>query len=117
MSMSNKPLVWLPFAAGGMLAALVLPACMLLVLLVGLGALPPETLAFERVRAFAANPLGGLGLFLVLTLLIWHAAHRFRMTVQDLGVRATGARRVVAWACYLAAALGTAVLLRALIVL
>jgi len=29
MSISNKPLLWLPFAGGGMLAALLLPALML----------------------------------------------------------------------------------------
>lgn len=117
MAMSNKPVVWLPFAAGGMLAALVLPALILLVLLVGLGILPAGALGFERVRAVAGNPVGGLALFLVFALLMWHAAHRFRMTLQDLGARTPAARRVVAWACYLLAALGTAMLLRALILL
>jgi len=115
MAMSNKPVVWLPFAAGGMLTALVLPGVMLLVLLVSLGVLPAESLGYERVRAFAANPLGGLAIFFLVVLAVWHAAHRLRMTLQDLGVRGRGARRVVAWLCYGLAGLGTIVLVVALL--
>lgn len=114
MAMSNKPVVWLPFAAGGMLTALVLPGVMLLVLLVSIGVLPAESLGYERVRAFAANPFGGLTIFILAGLAVWHAAHRLRMTLQDLGVRSRGPRQVVAWLCYGLAALGTVVLIVAL---
>ncbi|PIV32400.1 MAG: fumarate reductase subunit D, partial [Lysobacterales bacterium CG02_land_8_20_14_3_00_62_12] len=51
MSISNKPLLWLPFAGGGMLAALLLPALMLVLLLDSLGMLSTAALAHERVRA------------------------------------------------------------------
>lgn len=117
MAMSNKPIIWLPFAAGGMVVALVLPALMLLVLLVGLDVFPADTLGYDRVQAFAAHPLGALALFVVLGLALWHAAHRLRMTAQDLGVRRAGARKVVAGLCYLGAALLTAALIYALVTL
>jgi len=58
-----------------------------------------------------------VALFAVIGLAFWHAAHRLRMTAQDLGVRAPGPRRVLAWTCYLLAAAGTLVLMVALAVL
>lgn len=103
MAMSNKPLIWLPFAAGGMLSALLLPSLITLTLLAGLGVLPAEGLSFERIRRFAEHPVGALALLVIIGLILWHAAHRLRMTLQDLGVRAAGSRRILAWACYLAA--------------
>lgn len=111
MAMSNKPIVWLPFAAGGMIVALVLSGVMILVLLTTLGALGPDAMAYQRVSAFAANPVGALLIFIVIALSLWHAAHRLRMTVQDLGVRGHVARRLLAWACYVLASLGTLLLL------
>ena len=107
MAMSNKPLVWLPFAAGGMLAALLMPALMLALLAGSLGWFDPAALGHERVLAVVSHPLVATGLFVVLSLVLWHAAHRLRMTVQDLGVRTPRPRRWLARVCYLLAALGT----------
>jgi fumarate reductase subunit D len=107
MAISNKPLVWLPFAAGGMIAALLLPAVMLVVLADSLGLLAPEALGHGRVHAFASHPLAALVLFGTIAAVLWHAAHRLRMTAQDLGVRGAGARRWLARGCYLLAALAT----------
>lgn len=107
MAISNKPLVWLPFAAGGMIAALLLPAVMLVVLADSLGLLAPEALGHARVHAFAAHPLAVLALFGAIAAVLWHAAHRLRMTAQDLGVRAATPRRWLARGCYLMAALAT----------
>ncbi|PJA37431.1 MAG: hypothetical protein CO182_11835 [Lysobacterales bacterium CG_4_9_14_3_um_filter_62_6] len=110
MSISNKPLLWLPFAGGGMLAALLLPALMLVLLLDSLGMLSTAALAHERVRAWVSQPLVAISACVFITLVIWHAAHRLRMTLQDLGVRDAGARRLSARICYSAATLATVAL-------
>jgi len=107
---SNKPLIWLPFAAGGMLAALVLPALALVLLLDAVGLLPAAALGHDRISAFADHALVKSALLVVIGLAWWHAAHRLRMTAQDLGVRQPGPRRLLAWTCYLVAAAGTAAL-------
>lgn len=117
MSISNKPLLWLPFAAGGMLAALLVPAMMLVFLLDSLHAFPSANLGYERMLAFAAHPLARIAWFGIVALLLWHAAHRLRMTLQDLGVRTPGARLLSARLCYGAASVGTLLLGWAVLVL
>jgi fumarate reductase subunit D len=83
MARSNKPLLWLPFAAGGLVAALIIPVLILITgLLVPLGIL---ALPYDKMAAFAHNPLGKLILFGAVALPAWHAAHRLRMTAHDLG--------------------------------
>ncbi|HYW91393.1 MAG TPA: fumarate reductase subunit FrdD [Gammaproteobacteria bacterium] len=114
MTMSNKPVIWLPFAAGGMVAALVLPALMLIVLLSTAGGMHPPGLEHATLLGFLHNPVAAAVLFLVLTLPLWHAAHRLRMTLQDLGVRTSASRRVVVWLCYGGAAAINVVLIWAL---
>ncbi|PIQ36824.1 MAG: fumarate reductase subunit D [Lysobacterales bacterium CG17_big_fil_post_rev_8_21_14_2_50_64_11] len=117
MSLSNKPIVWLPFAAGGMLAALLVPALMLVLLLDALQLLPPGSLDYPRVVAFVSHPLARVVCVGVIALLLWHAAHRLRMTVQDIGVRSHGARQVAARLCYGAATLASVALIWAVVVL
>jgi len=98
---SNKPLIWFPFAAGGMIAAFVLPVLILVTgILVPLGLIDGEALSYERMHAVASNVLVKIVLLGVLVFPLWHGAHRFRMTLQDLGVRSHGARGIVAAACY-----------------
>jgi fumarate reductase subunit D len=84
MARSNKPILWLPFAAGGLVAALITPVLILITgLLVPLGVLH---LPYEKLAAFAHNPIGKLILFGIVALPAWHAAHRLRMTAHDLGL-------------------------------
>lgn len=98
---SSKPIIWFPFAGGGLVAALMLPILILITgIAVPLGLMDGEALSYERIHAFAANPLGKIILFGVLVLPLWHGAHRFRMTLQDLGARSHGSRSVVAGLCY-----------------
>ncbi len=95
MARSNKPILWLPFAAGGLAAALIIPVLILITgLLMPLGILP---LPYEKMAAFAHNPLGKLILFGTVALPGWHAAHRLRMTAHDLGL---GGGAVVQAVCY-----------------
>lgn len=99
MKRSTQPPLWLLFGAGGMLSALV---GWMLVLLTGL-AEPLDLfsartmLSYGNVLAFARNPLGKVFLLAVISLFMWHAAHRIFHTLHDFGIR-TGA---AAWiACY-----------------
>ena len=56
MARSNKPLLWLPFAAGGLVAALLTPVLIVITgVLVPLGILH---LRYETIAAFAHNPIG-----------------------------------------------------------
>lgn len=114
MARSNKPMIWLPFAAGGTIAAFVLPGAMLAMLLASAGLIGGEGLSYEHMRAFVNHPAGKLIILVVLGVPLWHAAHRLRMTIQDLGARRPGTRRLVARCCYGAALIATLALLYAL---
>jgi fumarate reductase subunit D len=95
MARSNKPILWLPFAGGGLVAALLTPVLILITgVLVPLGVLH---LRYETFAAFAHNPIGKVILFSAVALPVWHAAHRLRMTAHDLGL---GGGIVIKAACY-----------------
>jgi fumarate reductase subunit D len=103
MAKSNKPIIWGTFAAGGTVAAFFAPVLMLLTLLAATGHVP-DMLSYDRMHAFAAHWFGKASLFAVLSLSLWGAAHRLRITFYDFGVRAD---TLVATAVYLVAAAGT----------
>ena len=64
----------------------------------------PEGLEFANLHAFAAGWFGKIVLFFVISLALWHAAHRLRVVFHDFGVRKD---KVVAKAVYLVAIIGT----------
>lgn len=103
MAIAKKSVVWGLFAAGGTVAAFIFPALIALFLLVALDVVPAG-LQFENLHAFAAGWFGKIVLFFVISLALWHAAHRLRVVFHDFGVRKD---KVVAKAVYLVAALGT----------
>lgn len=103
MAISNKPLVWGLFAAGGTLAAFVLPVLVLIVLLAGYG-LTGDLLSYASMQALLSNWLVKAAVFLVISLCLWHTAHRLRDALHGLGLRADGTVAVVG---YGVAALGT----------
>jgi len=105
MAKSNKPIVWGLFAAGGTITAFLTPVMIFVTgLAVPLGIMGPEVLAYERIHDFVGNWFWKLVLFGIIFFSLWHAAHRFRITMHDFGVRADG---VVAKLSYSLAALGT----------
>lgn len=105
MSQSNKPIIWGLFAAGGTLAAFVLPALILITCFaVPLGLSSTEVLSYERVLGLLQHTLSKLATFAVLFLVIWHAAHRMRITAHDLGIRNDTLSMII---CYGIAAAGT----------
>jgi fumarate reductase subunit D len=103
MAKSNKPIFWSLFAAGGTLAAFLAPVLVLLFLLLALGH-TPVLLGYAQLHAFAAGWFGKLFLLAVITLFLWHAAHRLRVTLHDFGLRQDA---VVAVVVYLVAAAGS----------
>lgn len=102
MAKSNKPLVWGPFAAGGTISAFLTPALIVLTLLAALG-YPPALLSYEALRAFASHWIVKLALAGIIGLSLWSAAHRLRITLYDLGVRADALVAAVLYAATLAA--------------
>lgn len=103
MAKSNKPIFWSLFAAGGTLAAFLAPVLTLLFLLAALGH-APDLLSYTRLHTFAAHWFGKLFLWGVISLFLWHAAHRLRVTLHDFGLRQDA---MVAIVVYIAAAVGT----------
>ena len=103
MAQSNKPIVWGPFAAGGTLTAFLTPVMILLTLLAALGH-APDLLAYERLHTVASHWLAKLVIVGIVFLSLWSAAHRLRITLYDLGMRADA---LVATVVYLIAVAGT----------
>lgn len=102
---SVEPLPWLLFSAGGVVAALFLPVLMLLfALAIPLGWVSAPS--YEDLHELLRHPLTRLVLFAVLTLSLFHWAHRFRYTLYD-GLQIQHLNRLVAIGCYGGAALGT----------
>ena len=87
MAISNKPIVWGQFAAGGTLTAFLTPVLILLTMLAALGH-APDLLAYDRLHAFAGHWLAKVAIAGVVFLSLWSAAHRLRITCTDLGIRA-----------------------------
>jgi fumarate reductase subunit D len=90
------------FREGGTIAALAGPALVLVFGVLGpLGLLPAGVITYEHLKALLGWP-ARLVLLPVFALVFFHAAHRARFLLRDLGL--TGVRRLVAWGCYAAAA-------------
>ena len=62
----------------------------------------PDVLAYERIHAFLGNWLWKLIVFAFISLSLWHAAHRLRITAHDFGI---GSDIPIAVVCYAAAML------------
>jgi fumarate reductase subunit D len=90
---------WAIFAVGGMVAAILLPAHILIQGVLGpLGVIPyldGDYAAFSRVLA---NPLAKLYVLVLVSLPVFHAAHRLHFWLHHLGLRF--GRRAFAFASY-----------------
>jgi fumarate reductase subunit D len=77
-----EPLVWMAFSAGGVTAAMVLPVlAFLFALAFPLGWVTPP--AHADLLDLLQNPLTFLVLLGIFTVMLVHAAHRFRYTLYD----------------------------------
>ena len=75
-----KPIYWLLFAAGGMIAALVLPALVVILSwLLPFGVIGSADTFYQTVSPLFQNGLFYLVVVAVLFVMLWHTAHRFTM--------------------------------------
>ena len=88
---SNEPFFWALFSAGGMLAALLLPA-----LVAVLWFAPPS---YQELVGKVDQPLVKLALFGLIMLSLFHWAHRFRFTLYD-GLQLSHLFGLIATICY-----------------
>jgi fumarate reductase subunit D len=101
----TEPIFWTLFSAGGVVAALFLPAQLLLVgILVPLGwvHVPPH----RGMLALLQSPITRIYLLVLCSLPLFHFAHRFRYTLYD-GLQIKHLNEMVFAACYGVAVIGT----------
>lgn len=82
MKRSNEPFWWALFGAGGVVSAMLMPA---LIVLIGL-AIPlgwVEVPGYQSMYILLTSPVTRLLLFGIITLCLFHWAHRFRFTLYD----------------------------------
>ena len=113
MRKSNEPVPWLLFGAGGVVAAFLVPSLVVLTGIAGPAGWLGGALEYERVLDLVSHPASKLYLLVLISLPLFHWAHRFRFTVVDLGLRAS--KRTIAVACYGSAVIGS--ILGALIII
>ena len=110
---TTDPFWWALFSAGGTLAAFLLPAHILITGVgISFGWIEPEVIGYQRVLSWLQNPLLKIYLLLLISLSLFHWAHRFRYVLIDMGLRSIKA--AVAVLCYgtaIAATVATLVLL------
>ena len=99
------PFLWLLFSAGGTVAAFLYPAHLLLTgLAFPLGWV--EAPGYGALRALASHPVARLYLFVLVSLPLFHWAHRFRYTLYD-GLQLKHLATLIAVLCYGAALAGS----------
>lgn len=103
MAKSNKPIFWGLFAAGGTVAAFVIPALVLVTLFAAMR-FNVDMFTYEAIHGFAAWWFGKLVIFGIITLCLWHGAHRLRVVAHDFGLRADTQIAIILYAL---ACLGT----------
>lgn len=104
MARPREPGLWALFSAGGMLAALILPVLAFVLFIAG--PLGWVELDAERLRPLATHPVTRAGLFVLVSLSLFHWAHRFRYTLYD-GLQLYHLNRLIAVLTYGTAAVGT----------
>lgn len=81
----TAPFWWGMFSLGGVVAALFVPIHIIMA-----GFLSAEAVGYHQMVALVGNPLIKLYLFTLVSLPLFHAAHRLRYALKDLGLRAAG---------------------------
>lgn len=101
----TEPIFWTLFSAGGVVAALFLPAQLLLFgIAVPLGWVHVPTHA--GMLALLQSPITRIYLLIVCSLPLFHFAHRFRYTLYD-GLQIKHLNEMVFAGCYGVAVVGT----------
>ena len=102
-----EPIFWSLFSAGGFVAAILIPVHVaILGIAFGAGWLPGDALSYGRILHLVHNPLTKLYLWGLISLPIYHWAHRFRFAIHhQFGIH--GFKRLVGLATYGTAVAGT----------
>lgn len=106
MKKSSEPFWWALFGAGGVLSAMFLPV---LLFLTGI-AIPLGWLvipSFDSLHGLLQSAISRLLMFGVISLSMFHWAHRFRFTLED-GLQLKRFDMAISTLCYGAAILTTA---------
>lgn len=86
----TEPFWWGLFSFGGIIAALLVPIHILIDgLAVPLGLAEEEVLNYDRIRDLVGYPLAKVYFFSLVAFPLYHAAHRARFTLYELGIRET----------------------------
>ena len=105
MASPKTPLLWFLFSMGGTVAAFVVPVHLFLFgLAFALGWIHGPS--YEAMLALAKHPLARLYLFVLISLPLFHWAHRFRYTLYD-GLKLKHLTELIAVICYGSALVGT----------
>ena len=103
----TEPFWWGMFSLGGVVAALLIPVHIFLIgLAVPLGLIDKSLLEYSRMKTLLANPLVKVYLFVLIVPPLFHAAHRIRFSLHEMGIRKLLLSLDVL--CYGGALLGTA---------
>jgi len=98
MKKTTKPFWWGLFGAGGAMSALFIPILLFLTgLAIPLGWI--EAPRYEALLALVKHPLTRLFIFALISLSLFHWAHRFRYTLYD-GLQLKHLNELVAVLCY-----------------
>ena len=111
MAKSNEPIWWSLFSTGGVVAAFFFPVT---IILTGI-AIPSGLIDVGQFNQLIRHPLVRVYLFVLISLPLFHWAHRFRYAVVDLGLK--GLDRVLALLFYGLAIVGTSFALNYLLLL
>lgn len=85
MARSNEPFFWSMFSAGGVAAAFLLPIHLLLFgLLLPLGIV---SISYDQLEPIVTHWVGKAYLLDLISLSLFHAAHRLRFALSDLGLK------------------------------
>ena len=99
MARSNEPVWWSLFSAGGVVAAFLMPVTILLTAIL----IPAGWMSAEQLSELLEHPLSRLYLFVLISLPMFHWAHRFRFVMVDLGFKSVAG--VLPIICYATAIL------------
>ena len=107
MARPKTPLLWFLFSMGGTLAAFLIPVHLFLFgLAFPLGWIKGPS--YDSLLALVRHPLARLYLFALISLPLFHWAHRFRYTLYD-GLKLKHLTELIAVLCYGSALAGAAV--------
>ncbi len=107
MKRTKTPFLWALFSAGGTVAALFIPVHLFLNgLAFPLGWV--EAPGYNSLLNLLKQPLIRLYLFVLISLPLFHWAHRFRYTLYD-GLQLKHLTELIAFLCYGGALVGTAI--------